>query len=96
MKDHFGTVLGEEAGDENVIGVGEDVARGIFVAYYGGPEEGCYSMRSGARDIKEEGLEEVGKASIGEEKGGDIQGSLEVGGDQEQKLVGEGKERHRI
>lgn len=83
VKDHFGTILGEETGDENAIGMGEDMARGIFIACYGGPEEGCYSVRSGARDIEEEGLEEVGEASIGEKKGGDIQSSLEVGGDQE-------------
>lgn len=94
VKDHFSAILGEEAGDENVVGMGEDVARGVFIAYYGGPEEGCYGVRPGTRDIEEEGLEEVGEASIGEEKRGDIHSSLEVGGNQEQELVGEGKERH--
>lgn len=94
VKYHFSAILGEEASDENVVGMREDVARGVFVAYYGSPKEGRYSVRPRARDIEEEGLKEVGETSIGEEKGGDIHSSLEVGGNQEQELVGECKERH--
>lgn len=80
MKDHLGTILGEEAGDENVIGMREDMARGVFIARYSGPEEGSYGVRSGTRDVEEEGVEEIGEASVGEEKRGNIYSGLEAGG----------------
>lgn len=94
MKDHPSAILGEDAGDENVVGMREDVARGIFISRHGGPEEGCHSVKSGARNVEEEGMEEVGEASIGKEKGRDIWGGLEVRGDQEQELVGKVEEGH--
>lgn len=80
MEDHLGAVLGKEAGDENVVGMGEDMARGVFITRYSGPEEGCYGVRSGTRDIEEEGVEEIGEASVGEKKGGDIYSGLKTGG----------------